>query len=95
MPRRRPPRAVVHPSFPPRKRTPSAQPPPPAEPVMKTYKVIGDYIVHGKKKGDRLKLPDTGATRALVQAGHLVEVADTKKDQAVKSADKTKEADNG
>lgn len=62
--------------------------------VMKTYRVTGNRICHGKKKGDLVDLWDIGATRALVQAGHLVEVVVTK-DQAAESADKEKEAGNG
>lgn len=62
--------------------------------AMKTYKVTSGCIVHGKKRGDTVELWDTGATRALVQAGHLVEVVEVK-DLAEESADQVKEADNG
>jgi hypothetical protein len=54
--------------------------------VMKTYKVVGNLVVHEKQKGDLVDLWDTGATRALVQAGHLVEVV-VEKDQEADSAD--------
>jgi hypothetical protein len=60
---------------------------------MKTYKVCGPHIVHNKKKGDRVDLWVTGATEALVKAGHLVEVVE-EEDQA-DSADEIEEADNG
>jgi hypothetical protein len=61
---------------------------------MKTYKVTGNHICHGKSKGDLVDLWDIGATRALVQAGHLVEMVEPK-DLAEESADQVKEADNG
>jgi hypothetical protein len=65
----------------------------PAPGVMKSYKVTGNRICHGKKKGDLVDLWDTGATRALVQAGHLVEVVESK-DHGHK-ADQVREADDG
>jgi hypothetical protein len=77
-------------------RAQSSAPPPERvrEPgVMKTYRVVGNRICHGKNKGDLVDLWDTGATRALVQAGHLVEVVE-EKDRG-HSADEVKEADNG
>jgi hypothetical protein len=52
---------------------------------MKTYRVMGNRICHGKKKGDLVELWDTGATLALVKAGHLVVVE--VKDQEADSAD--------
>jgi hypothetical protein len=62
--------------------------------VMKTYRCTGDRICHGKKKGELVDLWDNGATRALVQAGHLVEVVEEENDHG-RSADIDKEADNG
>lgn len=60
---------------------------------MKTYRVMGNRICHGKKKGDLVDLWETGATLALVKAGHLVVVEI--EDQEADSADKVKEADYG
>jgi hypothetical protein len=60
-------------------------------PDLRVYKVAVDHLVHGKKKGESVTLDaNKGATRALIQGGHLVPVTPT----AAKSAD-AKGADNG
>jgi hypothetical protein len=59
------------------------------------YMVTGHKIVHGAKKGDIVTLCDTGATRALVLAGHLIRVVEEEKDLTAESAGEIEEADNG
>lgn len=58
-------------------------PPPPeeeavAEPEPKTYTVTGDHAVYGVQPGEtvELALPES-QTRALIDAGHLTEGAET------------------
>jgi hypothetical protein len=43
-----------------------------SEPEVGTFKVTSKRVVAGKRKGDLVELPLTGATAALVEAGHLV-----------------------
>lgn len=64
----------------------------PHECAGQRYKVASHRVVHGARKGEVVSLcPHAGATKALVQSGHLVLVT---VNSAAKSAD-TKGADNG
>lgn len=54
----------------------------------RAYKVSVDRVVHGKKKGETVVLcPHKGATKALVQSGHLVPQSAEPKAGTVKGAD--------
>lgn len=69
----------------------------------KAYKVVGHRAVHDRKKGEVLHLcPHVGATKALVEAGHLavhvettVKVKVEETEAAMVKADDKKGANHG